>query len=164
MPLISRLLAGENYSHQKQIYCLGGNSAKFVSRKIIFSTIKIGNFLNFLAESRCFIFLSSNVMADILQRAMYRHHASHFRETPSKINVNSIQIWLPPSPPCQINAFSCRISGTPLLFRGFSPNNDEIKRKAKDKKRKNTKNEKTKDKDKVTRTEYLEQHFFPCLV
>ena len=94
--------------------------------------MKIGNFLNFLAESRCFIFLSSNVMADILQRAMYRHHASHFRETPSKINVNSIQIWLPPSPPCQINAFSCRISGTALLVRRLFPNNDEKKRKAKD--------------------------------
>ena len=94
--------------------------------------MKIGKFLNFLAESRCFIFLSSNVMADILQRAMYRHHASHFRETPSKINVNSIQIWLPPSPPCQINAFSCRISGTALLFRRLFPNNDEKKRKAKD--------------------------------
>ena len=127
--------------------------------------MKIGKFLNFLAESRCFIFLSSNVMADILQRAMYRHHASHFRETPSKINVNSIQIWLPPSPPCQINAFSCRISGTPLLFRRFCPNNDEVQRKAKDKKQKNTKKRKAKrHKDKVTRNEYMEQHFFPCLV
>ena len=93
--------------------------------------MKIGKFLNFLAESRCFIFLSSNVMADILQRAMYRHHASHFRETPSKINVNSIQIWLPPSPPCQINAFSCRISGTALLFRRLFPNNDEKNEKQK---------------------------------
>ena len=97
--------------------------------------MKIGNFLNFLAESRCFIFLSSNVMADILQRAMYRHHASHFRETPSKINVNSIQIWLPPSPapspPCQINAFSCRISGTALLVRRLFPNNDEKNEKQK---------------------------------
>ena len=144
MPLISRLLAGENYSHRQQILS-GGDSANFVPGKIIFSTTKIGKFLNFLAESRCFIFLSSNVMADILQRAMYRHHASHFRETPLKINVNSIQIWLPPSPPCQINAFSCQISGTPLLFHRFFPNNDEVKRKAKDKKPKNTKNEKPKD-------------------
>ena len=123
MPLISRLLAGENYSHRQQILS-GGDSANFVSGKIIFSTMKIGKFLNFLSESRCFLLLSSNVMADILQRAMYRHHASHFRETPSKINVNSIQIWLPPSPPCQINAFSCRISGTALLFRRLFTSND----------------------------------------
>jgi len=161
MPLISRLLAGENYSHRQQILS-GGDSANFVSGKIIFSTMKIGNFLNVLAESRCFILLLSNVMADILQRAMYRHHASHFRETPSKINVNSIQIWLPrppfPSPPCQINAFSCRISGTALLVRRLFPNNDEKKRKAKD-----TKTH-TKTKQRFLQPNIWKSTFFPCLV
>ena len=131
--------------------------------------MKIEKFLNFLAESRCFIFLSSNVMADILQRAMYRHHASHFRETPSKINVNSIQIWLPPSPPCQINAFSCRISGTALLFRRLFPNNDEKtkskrhQKKTKNKRHQKTKNKRHKDKVKLLAAENLEQHFFPAL-